>query len=263
MRISACLFFISLIFFQTSIAQEYKLQQSISPFEGNFTTDYLGNIFRFVSGDVIRYDLNGIQTGIYSSREFGDVHAVDASNPMKILVVFEKFSTAVLLDNNMSANTTIRLSLPGIPVFSLIATSRDGGFWIFDPQAKQLKKMNEQLTIIAEGTNMRQITDNDIIPSKILDSGNWIVLATKNNGYMIFDRYGTYYKTINEQTGTDFQVTNDELMFKHADKMMVIDVKRGTTRSFLLPENVTENPCRVENKRIYVHQENSLKIYSY
>lgn len=248
---------------KSSYSQNYILGVTLEPFKGGFTTDYLGNIFRFTSGDVVKYDLNGNQTGIYSSREYGDISYVDATNPMKVLVVFNEFSKAIVLDNSMSANISFNLMMPGIPHISLICTSRDAGYWIFDPQAKQLKKLNEQFTVTIEGTNLRQVTDSDVVPQRILDSGNWVILFAENYGYLIFDRYGTYYKTIKTNASGDFQVSNDEIVYKEGDKMIMTDIKTGRVRSFLLPENSPGDKCRVESKRIYIQQLNSLKIYSF
>lgn len=257
------LFMLLSVFGSTAFAQNYILDATIEPFSGGFTTDYLGNIFRYTSGDVIKYNSEGFQTGIYSSREFGDISFVDATNPMKVLVVYQEFSKAVILDNSMSANSSFNLRLEGTPTISLICTSRDIGFWIFDPQAKQLKKVNDQFSVIAEGTNLRQVTDTDLKPERILDSGNWVILFAAGYGYMVFDRYGTYYKTIRTESGGDFQVSNDELIFKEGDKMRITDIKTGKVQMFLLPQNNSEDRCRVESKRIYIQQVNALKIYSY
>jgi len=256
------LFFAS-CFLEKSLSQDYLPVITIEPFSGNFTTDHLGNIFQYISGDVFMYNLNGKITGTYSSREYGDISYIDATNPMKLLVVFEKFSKAVILDNSMSANTTFNLSLEGIPVISLICTARDGGFWIFDPLSKQLKKINDQMVVTAEGTNLRQVTDIDLIPRRILDTGNWIIMYAADYGFLIFDRYGTYYKTIKSTTANDFQVSSDEIIFKEDREMKFTEIQTGKTRTFILPENTSNDACRVESKRIYVKQLNTLKIYSY
>ena len=134
--------FLSLILFfghlLSGTCQDYQVVKTIEEFNGEFTTDYLGNIFLYSSGDLTRYDLNGNKTGIFSSREFGDISFVDATNPMKILVVYNDFSKAVLLDNGLAANVNFDLMLPGVPSFTIICSARDAGYWIYDPNNNQL-----------------------------------------------------------------------------------------------------------------------------
>jgi len=264
MRTLLVLIFASVGFTTTVLAQNYTLVVVIDSFPGKFTTDYLGNVFHYTSGGISRFDSEGIKTGIFSSREFGDVSSVDATNPMKILVVFDKFSKAVVLDNSMSANTSFDLSLPGIPAFSLICTSHEGGFWIFDPSEKTLKKINDQLVVTATGTSLRQVTETDLMPDRILDSGNWLVLYASGYGFLVFDRYGTYFKSV--KTGTsvrDFQVNNDDIIYKEDDIIKMVDIRNNRIKTYLLPSNDQSDACRVESKHIYIQHLNTLKIYSY
>ncbi len=246
-----------------SQGQNYSLIKKIESAGSKFTTDHLGNIYLYKSGDVSRYNASGDPTGIYSSRDFGDISYIDATNPMKVLVVFAKFAKVVVLDNGLSANTSFDLALPGITDISLICSSRESGYWIFDPSNRKLVRMNEQLSIISEGTPWRQISDKPLKPVQILDSGNWLVVQDTTHGFLVFDRYGTYYKTVNAESKGGFQVSNDEILYKKGTGMLSVNIKSGIVNHFLLPQNQPDDECRVENKRIYLHDKDSLNIFSY
>ena len=246
------------------LSQQYQPVQIIQNFEGNYTTDPLGNIYRYTRGDIVKYDLNGIQAGSFSSRDYGDISYIDASNPMKILVVYEKFSKALVLDAGLSANFTIDLIFPGSPIISLICISTEEGYWIYDPIGMQLKRINSQLTIISEGTSLRQISESTIEPKQIYDSGQWLILNAPGFGILIFDRYGTYFKTLKADTVAEIQIRNmDEIMYKEETVMASTNIKTGEIKKFTLPDNMPQDHCRVESNRIFVKTENTLKIYSY
>ncbi len=260
--------FCKLIFFFLIInyslkAQNYILVHTIPFASGNFTTDPLGNCYIFSKGDITKYNADGIEVARYSSREFGDITYVDATNSLKVLAVFKDFSKAVVLDAALAPQATMDLSFADIPYVNVICTSRETGFWIVDPVAKQIRKVNDQLTIVQEGTPFRQISVNEMEATYMTDSGNWLIVNATGYGLLVFDRFGTYYKTIPEIYDVLFQASGDELLFKANNNMMKQDIRTGKTDHFLLPENSIVDLCRVEGNRIFLKSQNTLKIYSY
>ena len=109
-------------------AQEYKLVHTVScSADASFTTDPIGNFYIYIKGDITKFNSDGIETARYSSREYGDISYVDATNSLKVLVVFKEFSKAILLDAALSPQATMDLSFPGIPYVNFICTSRESG----------------------------------------------------------------------------------------------------------------------------------------
>ncbi len=230
---------------------------------GNFTTDPIGNSYIYSKGDITKYNKEGFETARYSTRDFGDITYVDATNPMKILVVFKEFSKAVVLDASLAPNATIDLSFPGIPYVNVICSSREQGYWITDPVMKQIRKINDQLSIIADGTPYRQVTSSEIDGIYLVDSGDWIVLVARGYGLMVFDRFGTYFKTIQMLPDMPVQANGDDILYKENNGMVKISIRTGKISRFLLPENHLNDACRVEGNRIFIKTLNTLKIYSY
>lgn len=255
------LFFISLC---SSIkAQEYTLKGEINNIEGKFTTDPLGNIYIYNKGDITKFNSDGIEISRFSTREFGDISSVDASNPMKVMVVFSDFSKVMILDASLGKNSSLDLSYPGFQLVKIICSSRESGYWIFDPIDKRLKKITDQLEISGEGTQLRQITEEPLTPLYLFDSGKWLIMSVPEYGFLVFDRFGTYYKTFKSPNKSVFQANGDEILFKENNKMCLINIKSGITQYFILPENDPEDQCRVEGKQIFLMRKNSLKIFSY
>lgn len=244
-------------------SQEYLLKAEISIPEGFFTTDPMGNVLVYHKGDITKFSPLGMELARFSTRDFGDISHVDASNPQKILVVFSDFSKAVILDASLGRNASFDLTFDGIQLVKAICSSRESGYWYFDPAEKRLKKIDDQLNVTIEGTTLRQVTDEPVEPTILYDSGNWLIMNAPDFGFLIFDRFGTYFKTIKPSGSGDFQAINDEILFKENDKMCSVNIKTGVHKHFILPENEAADICRVEGQRIFLLQKNILKIYSF
>jgi hypothetical protein len=257
------LFILFILFTTISYSQKYTFIQSVEIGDNFFTTDPLGNIYIYNSGDIFKINQENTPQGRFSSREYGNVGFVDASNPLKILAVFPDFSKAVFLDATLSANSIIDLQFPGIPFVSLICSSKENGFWIFDPQEKRLRKFNDQLTVTIEGTPLRQITDQQVEPVYMVDGGNWIILNAPSYGIIVFDRFGTYYKTIAPGTTQQVQVREDQVIYQVDDHIVLTDLKTGAIKNITLPETAAVSSCRVEGNLVFVKSGGLLNIYSY
>ena len=245
------------------MGQDYKLKLTLSVSAANFTTDPIGNLYVYDKGDITKYNVDGREIARFSTREFGNITYLDASNPLKVVAIFKEFSKAIILDASLAEQARIELSFPGIPFVNVICSSREQGYWIVDPVAKQIKKMNDQLQITQEGTPLRQITDQEMSPDFMIDSGNWLVVHADGYGLMVFDRFGTYYKTIAVQPPGIIQAAGHDILFKDKTGMVKVDIKTGKIDHFLLPDNNPDDLARVEGNRIFIKTENSIKIFTY
>ncbi len=258
------IFLVSFVFANfDSYSQEYQLKAEIPILEGNFTTDPMGNVLVYHKGDITKFSPLGLELARFSTREIGDISHVDASNPQKILVVFSDFSKAVILDASLGRSVSFDLTFDGIQLIEVLCSSRESGYWYFDPAEKRLKKIDDQLNVTIDGTPLRQVTDEPVEPTLLYDSGNWLIMNDPGYGFLIFDRFGTYFKTIKPSGTGSFQAINDEILFKEEDKMCSINIKTGVRKNFILPENETNDACRVQGQRIFLLQKNILKIFSF
>jgi len=258
--------FVLIIFLLVNVdsrSQEYQLKAEIPIPEGLFTTDPMGNVLVYHKGDITKFSPLGMELARFSTREIGDISHVDASNPQKILVVFSDFSKAVILDAFLGRSASFDLTFDGIQLVKVICSSRESGFWYFDPAEKKLKKIDDQLNVTIEGTPLRQVTDEPVDPSLLYDSGNWLIMNAPDYGFLIYDRFGTYFKSLKPSGQGAFQAINDEILFKENDKMCSLNIKTGVHKHFILPENEANDTCRVEGQRIFLLQKNILKIFSF
>lgn len=257
------LFFLWFTIADITKAQNYKFTGKLD-ISGNFTTDPLSNIYNYKGGDIFKYAPDGRLLASYSNREFGEITHLDASNPMKILAVFGTFSRAVILDASLSANFQLDLSVLGSPDQQIICLSKEQGFWIYDRNEMVIKRLSETLSVVSDGTSLRQVSREPLEPSGIFDTGSWVLLFVSQHGVIVFDRYGTYFKTIPVTETDNIQILNvNEFIFKDGDGMTSMDIQKGITKKFRLPANEPADQVRVEAGHIFIHNGDVLNIYSY
>jgi hypothetical protein len=146
---------------------------------------------------LIKYDPNGKLLMRYSNKVLGAMEAVDASNPMKILLFYPELNRIVFLDNQLSENgPPVNLVEPGLDQTVLACTSHDNGFWVYDQREFEIVRLDQELKVSHRSGNIPLQTGIAIKPIAIYQYQNSIYLYDSNIGFLIFDIFGTYTKTL-------------------------------------------------------------------
>ena len=78
---------------------------------------------------------SGQKTYTYTNLRFGEIHSVDISNPLKIVVFYRNFNTVVLLDNRLNELETISFEA----TVSFVRKSSGHHLWRYNADAQQLE----------------------------------------------------------------------------------------------------------------------------
>ena len=257
---TAFCFCLVLLSFQTD---DYTLIKSI-PFSGaTFTTDNLGNSYVIVENQLLQFDAKGKPKASYSESNLGSLRAVDASNPLKILAYYPDFTQINILNSKLALQSTVNLRPIGITQPTLVCNSNNEGFWIFDLQDFQLKKINPDLQVKFESGNISQNVGYDILPDFLMEADNFVYLNNPVTGILVFDLYGTYYKTIPLKNLKSFQVIGDELLFVDQNKLISFHLKKLEEKEILLPLHDSLVNARIEQKELFLLTSASLNFYSF
>jgi len=176
--------------------------------------DGFGNIYIIQNDQIIKYNANGVLQKKFSVKRYGKIDFVDATNPLKILVYYKDFQQIVFLDNQLTASSSaISLETIGYEQTSLVCSSANNSFWIFDKQNNELSRFNAELKSLVKTGNLKRILDVDIKPNFMLEHNNYVYLNCPNEGILVFDIYGTFYKTIPLKNLKEFNVVNGDVFF--------------------------------------------------
>lgn len=253
------------LFFAASwTSEDYVLIQQI-PFEHVkcMTTDNLGNAFVIVGNQLLQFDGGGKPKANFMEKNLGELRSVDASNPMKIELFYPDFGQIILLNSNLAVQSTINLRNLGIIQPVLSCHSMVDGYWIFDLQDYQLKKVSLDLQVAFQSGDIRKWGQEKMTPNFMLEADGFVYLNDPLNGILVFDRYGTYYKTIPIPGLKSFQIIENELLYLKEERCNAFHLKKLEDRPILLPAADSVLIVRIEQRELYLLTSDSLSFYSF
>jgi hypothetical protein len=254
-----------LFLFMTSGAfsqSKFKLIGEIPSDTSFFTTDNQSNVYVAKKYELFKYNKNGKLLYKFSNKKFGDIDFVDASNMMRILLFYRNFSQVVFLDNTLSANgEPISFDKIGFQQVSLVCSSFNNGMWLYDQQNFSLVQLNTSYETIHHTESINNLLNIDLQPTCLIERDNKLYLNNPSTGILIFDIYGTYYKTLPLKNVKQFQVIGDWLYYILERKMKAYNIKTTEETNFNMPEGEFTG-FRLETDALILQSAKSIFVYS-
>lgn len=176
--------------------------------------DGFGNIYVINNNEVVKYNSAGVLQKKFSTKRYGKIDFVDAMNPLKVLVYYKDFQQIMFLDNQMTESTAmISIETLGYEQTSLVCSSSNNSFWLYDKQNNELSRFDSELKSLVKTGNLKRILDIDIKPNFMQEHNNYVYLNCPNEGILVFDIYGTFYKTIPLKNLKEFNVVNGDVFY--------------------------------------------------
>lgn len=225
-----------------------------------FTCDILGNLYIVQKKKLTKYDIDGNIIKTYDDKNLGDITSVDVTNPLKILVYYKDFNQIVFLDNTLSVSgSPILLEELGIAQSSYACTSYGNAFWVFDNSQSRLVRFDKNLDLQNQSDNLSQLQGMEMA-EYMVEKSNSLYICNASGVVMIFDKYGTYGKTIVIQGINSFDVIGNRLYYLWADHLKSIDLVSYNDNSIMLPETGVSG-FRINNDILYLSNNNGISIY--
>jgi len=227
-----------------------------------FSTDNLQNIYAVTTDyKVVKYDSSGQLLHTYTNKSLGQPTSLDVSNPMKLLLYYKDFSTIIWLDNTLSEIAETQLAPIGIIQSPVVCLSQDGNFWVYDEADQRLKKINSQLEVIYEGPNVQAISNKTIEPFLMIEENQQLFVSDSSQGVFVFDEYGNFKNKIPTKGITNFQVENNQLLYKGNNLANIYQLKTMEEHSIKLPDTAIQ--VQIESHRIFLLQKEQIAVYPY
>lgn len=242
----------------------FTLERSIP---GDFTymsTDILGNLYLISSGNrLMKRNANGDSVAVFNEvRKYGNPSDIDVSNPMKVIVYYRNFSTAVILDRFLSVRNTIDLRRVQIFNARTVANSYDNNLWVFDEQEFKLKKIDDEGRLMQESADLRLVLDSVPAVTQILDQDNQVYLYDRDKGFFIFDYYGGWKNRLPLLQWEHIAISGKTLYGFSGRKMYSYALGTLDLQSFELPQSLGDfqSVC-INNGKIYLLKQGGVDIY--
>jgi hypothetical protein len=219
-------------------AQTDSLQQMSRFISGTFVdfqVDNLGNLFVLTPENQLKkYSASGDSLGVFNDvRRFGKIAYIDVTNPLKILLFYQEFSTIVMLDRFLNNINSIDLRQIGFYQVTCIGLAYDNNIWVYDALAGKLNKIGSDGTLVNQTSDIRQFTDSVPDPVLLTDQGGLVYLFDPQKGAFVFDHYGGFQKLIPLKNWRHFSVINNTMLgwnghefLKYEDKMFAEEKKQ-------------------------------------
>ena len=179
----------------------------------DFTTDNLGNFYVLTRNNQLKkLSANGDSISVYNDvRRYGKVYAMDATNPLKLLLYYKDFGTIVVLDRFLNVRTTLNLRQHNLFQVKAVSQSYDNNIWLYDEQEARLKKLDEEGNLLLQFADFRQGMDAAPSPARIIDYDRQLYLYDPGSGLFIFDYFGSLKTRLAFTGWQDFQVVDNKI----------------------------------------------------
>jgi hypothetical protein len=262
------LFYFSLLLSSISFAQTDSVLQFRKIITGDFTyfnVDNLENIYLVNNNNQLKkLNSNGDSMGIFNDvRKYGKLFYIDVTNPLKLLLYYQNFSTIVVLDRFLMVRNVINLRKQNIFNVKAIASSYDNNIWVFDEGDAKLKKIGENGDLLTETVDCRLLFDTVPSPTQIIDEGGFVNLYDPAKGFFIFDIYGSLKSKLPFTNWKNVEVINKTL-YGFTDSLLY-QYQPGTLdlKEYKLP-SVFNNAAQIKaaNNKIYLLTESGLQQFA-
>ncbi len=265
MKIKRFLLLLTFAFVLLSMTgNDLRLIRSIPSSANFFTTDNLGNVYLVKGYELIQLDSNLKVLNTFSENRYGTIGAIDASDPFQILVFYPGFAQINFLDTKLSMINSIRLRDSKIMQPLVVCNSSTGGFWVYDEQDFQLKKISRDMQVLYESGNLPQVIGRVIKPNILIEHDDQIFMNNPESGILIFDLYGTYQRSISLPKTKSIQAFAESLFVLNGDSIKEMNIKGFSMNEKQAAMEVPYDTraARRSNKKLYLLRNEHFEIYA-
>ena len=250
-----------------AVAQKDSAFQLMHSRQGDIAQVAMDNLENFYvvssTGQIKKFNNKGDSMAVFNGvRNYGKLHTIDVTNPLKPLIFYRDFGTIVMLDRLLSQRTSIDLRRYNILQPTAVTLSYDNNIWVFDQFDNKLKKMDESGNILLQTTDFRQLFQQTITPHKMINDNGLVYLADSARGIFVFDNYGAFKKRIELKGWRNMDVWNGNVVRLVSDGIVVFNPANFTERTKRFPPSFVPylNTITSQNK-VITFSGDSLRIY--
>ena len=225
------------ILFQLLQPAEYQFVRSVNVDGDRYFSDPLGNVYIIKNNHLRKFNQEHIQAAEYTNLFLGNIHSIDVSDPLRILIYYRDYNQVIWVDNFLSEiRSPIWLDDLGVDQARLVCSSNQGGFWLFNGLNNQLQYYDVNLQFVHESNTLNSLTGPDIEPVYMLEKSRQVYLNVPGFGILVFDLFGNYSRTIPLEIPGEFQVTDRYIYYFKSGEVFAYDLQNNHSIKLQLPE---------------------------
>lgn len=230
-----------------------------------FTVDNLDNVYILDNRNQLKkYNSNGDSVAVFNDvKKFGQVTYMDVSNPLKVLLYYQDFSTVVMLDRLLNIRNTIDLRKQNIFRAKAIGQSYDNKIWVYDELDNKLKKIDEDGRLLQETPDFRLLLGQALSPFQLFDENKYIYLYDSLQGVYVFDYYGALKNNIMIQRWNNFKVAGKYIFGSKSDTLYRYEISAFQYDEWKMPPEIFRSRSfNFSSSRLYALKNDGIEIYT-
>jgi len=264
------LFLLFTFLFSNAYGQEPTISSSTSiPIEAQFiTSDKLQHIYIVtLNNTIIKFTPDGNPDSYreqyrFSNNTLGELAYIDATDPFNLLLYYPDYQLIIILDRTLNKISELSLLDANVIQVNTIGLSNDGNVWVYDEAAFLLKKLNKTGEILVESQNLSLLLPQAPKPIQIIARENFVYLNDPALGILVFNNFGQYVKLIPIQNITNFQILDNQLIYKENNVLRFYNLQSFRTSDITLPQPIdAEDQVQMQQGHIYIKRKNRIDIY--
>ncbi len=226
-----------------------------------FAIDNIGNIYTIKDEELVKYLPTGKMFLRYSNLKLGNISAVDATNPLKLLLYYRDFQQIIYLDDQLTANSeAISLENLGYEQTDLVCAGVNNSFWIYNKQNNELIRFNESSKKVTSTGNLKQVLKTNLNPNYMAEHNGYLFLNCPETGIYVFDIFGAFSKIISIKNLKQFQVNDNIIYYKKDSVLCSYDYKLFEEACKQIPNASKTTELKFSKNRVYCGFKDSLVI---
>mgnify|MGYP001626730636 CR=1 FL=1 len=201
--------------------------------------DFLKNHYHRTA--TVLHKESGQKTFTYTNLRFGEIHSVDISNPLKIVVFYRNFNTVVLLDNRLNELETISFEA----TVSFVRKSSGHKLWRYNADAQQLENYDTKTHRISSSSPPLPHTRIRDMKSDL----NFVFLLS-DQGIYTYDYLGNLIDVHHDPSATQLEI---EGTYRYVlSKGELFRISNTRLEEIELPKEISIKSFFVFKKDLYV-----------
>jgi|GEM_PF-412003 len=242
-----------------------RLLQTL-PVKARFAaTDNLSNVYLITPDNAIeKYAPDGRRLSGYSNNRLGQAARLDVSNPLKVLVWYADFRTALFLDRSLTDLGELNLITAGFPEVRTVAAAQDGNMWLYDEVNFRLVKITPEGEKRYESQSMNLSEATPDRPTCLREGNDRVLLADSTQGVFVFDLFAQFDRLLApHHPVTDFQIVDNQFHYLADGKIVAEHLQVRASREVTIPaEMLKEKTALLSGGRLVIWGE-AVEVWGY
>lgn len=243
-----------------------QLLQTLAVRANYVAVDNLSNVYLISPENAVeKYAPDGRRLSRYTNNRLGRAMYLDVSNPLKVVVWYADFRTAVFLDRSLTDLGELNLIVAGYPEVRTVAAAQDGNLWLYDEANFRLAKITPEGEKRYESQAMNLLEPTPTRPTCIREGNDRVMMADSVHGVFAFDFFAQFDRVfIPQQPVFDFQIVGNQMHYLSDGKIVEEHLQVRASQEVSIAAEILENrKALLSGGRLIVFWEEAVMVYGY